>query len=79
MIDLRVDGQLSLDRRDLDIDVFEQLVEDATGALHVQTQVSVTTADILDLIEDLDEGASVTVTHVRSGLALLSPSISDRF
>jgi DNA repair exonuclease SbcCD nuclease subunit len=58
VIDLRVDGHLSFDRRDLDVDALEQLVEAATGALHVQTQVSVTTADILDLIEDLDEDAS---------------------
>lgn len=62
VIDLRIDGHLSFDRRDLDIDVLEQLVEDATGALHVQTQVSVTTADILDLIEDLNEGAAFTDT-----------------
>jgi len=62
VIDLRVDGHLSFDRRDLDIDALEQLVEAATGALHVQTQVSVTTADILDLIEDLDEDAAFTDT-----------------
>jgi hypothetical protein len=62
VIDLRIDGHLSFDRRDLDIDALERLVEGATGALHVQTQVSVTTADILDLIEDLDEDAAFTDT-----------------
>lgn len=57
VIDFRIRGHLEFDRRDLDVDALESKLTEATDAIHVQTKVSVTTAEILDLVEGLDEDA----------------------
>jgi DNA repair exonuclease SbcCD nuclease subunit len=62
VIDFRIQGHLEFDRRDLDVDVLESKLAEATDAIHVQTKVSVTTAEILDLVEGLDEDAVFTDT-----------------
>lgn len=62
VIDFRIRGHLEFDRRDLGVDALESKLAEATDALHVQTKVSVTTAEILDLVEGLDEDAVFTDT-----------------
>jgi hypothetical protein len=62
VIDFRIQGHLEFDRRDLDVNVLESKLAEATDAIHVQTKVSVTTAEILDLVEGLDEDAVFTET-----------------
>lgn len=62
VIDFRVRGHLEFDRRDLDVDALETTLVETTDALHVQTKVSVTTAEILDLVEGMDENAVFTDT-----------------
>ncbi|MBZ6497111.1 metallophosphoesterase family protein [Natrinema longum] len=62
VIDFRIQGHLEFDRRDLDVDALESKIFDTTNPIHVQTKVSVTTAEILDLVEGLDEDAVFTDT-----------------
>jgi DNA repair exonuclease SbcCD nuclease subunit len=62
VIDFRSQGHLEFDRRDLNVDALESKLTEATDAIHVQTKVSVTTAEILDLVEGLDEDAVFTDT-----------------
>lgn len=62
VIDFRIQGHLEFDRRDLDVDTLESKLTDAIDPIHVQTKVSVTTAEILDLVEGLDEDAVFTDT-----------------
>lgn len=44
------------------MDVLASKLTETTDAIHVQTKVSVTTAEILDLVEGLDEDAVFTDT-----------------
>jgi len=44
------------------VDALESKIFDTTNPIHVQTKVSVTTAEILDLVEGLDEDAVFTDT-----------------
>jgi DNA repair exonuclease SbcCD nuclease subunit len=62
VIDFRIQGHLEFDRRDLDVDALESKLTDAIDPIHVQTKVSVTTAEILDLVEGIDEDAVFTDT-----------------
>jgi DNA repair exonuclease SbcCD nuclease subunit len=62
VIDFRIQGHLEFDRRDLDVEALESKLAEATDAIHVQTKVSVTTAEILDLVEELDKDAVFTDT-----------------
>lgn len=62
VIDFEIHGHLNFDRRDLSVGVLEEKLAEETGAIHVQTKVSVTTAEILALVEDLDQDAVFTDT-----------------
>lgn len=60
VIDLRLTGHLNFDRRDLDINTLESMIIDAYNGCYCQTQVGVTTAQILDLLDDIDDEAVFT-------------------
>jgi len=62
VIDLQIQGHLEFDRRDLDVEALESTIAEATDAVHVQTKASVTTAEIIDLVEEMDEDAVFTDT-----------------
>lgn len=62
VIDLQIQGHLEFDRRDLDVDALESTITEVTDAVHIQTKVSVTTAEIIDLVEEMDEDAVFTET-----------------
>lgn len=62
VIDLQIQGHLEFDRRDLDVEALESMITEVTNAVHVQTKTSVTTAEIIDLVEDMDEEAVFTDT-----------------
>ncbi len=60
VIDLRLTGHLSFDRRDLNVDALERTIIDEYDACYCQTQVGVTTAEILDLLDDMENDAVFT-------------------
>lgn len=62
VIDLQIQGHLEFDRRDLDVEALESMITEVTNAVHVQTKASVTTAEIIDLVEEMDEDAVFTDT-----------------
>lgn len=60
VIDLRLTGHLSFDRQDLNVDTLERTIIDEYDACYCQTQVGVTTAEILDLLDDMENDAVFT-------------------
>jgi DNA repair exonuclease SbcCD nuclease subunit len=68
VIDLRVTGELQFDRRDLDTEILEEIISEATDAVYVQSQDNVTTPTVLDQVDVEEETVFTSDGRLRTDM-----------